>query len=184
MEIKYPEVGICGLSCKLCPMYHSGGESRCAGCKSEGRIRVGCPFITCAIKKRGVEFCWKCKDHEDCEKWAGHRDRGQSHDSFVCYQRLESNIAFIKHRGLPAFVKDQKERERLLTTMLAEFNEGRSKSFYCIVATVMDIQEITQVIVQARNDSVGKDVRGKSKTLHLILNKIAEEKKYNLKLRK
>lgn len=76
------------------------------------------------------------------------------------------------------------ERERLLTSMLAEFNEGRSKSFYCIVATVMDVQEIAQVITQARDESIGKDIKGKSKTLHLITNKIAEERKYNLKLRK
>jgi hypothetical protein len=147
-------------------------------------MKVGCPFITCAIKKRGIEFCWECKDHEDCEKWAGHRKRGQCHDSFVCYQRLESNIAFIKHRGLPAFVEDQKERERLLTTMLAEFNEGRSKSFYCIVATVLDIQEITQAVAQARNKSLGKDMKSRSKDLHMILDRIAEQRNCNLKLRK
>jgi hypothetical protein len=102
----------------------------------------------------------------------------------VCYQRLEDNIAFIGYRGVFAFIEDQNEREQLLKAMLAEFNEGRSKSFYCIVATVMDIQEITQAIAQARNESVGKDIRGKSKALHLISNKIAEERKYNLKLRK
>jgi hypothetical protein len=102
----------------------------------------------------------------------------------VCYQRLEDNIAFIERQGVSDFAEAQKEREHLLAAMLAEFNEGRSKSFYCIVATVMDIQEMTQAIAQARNDSVGKDIRGKSKTLHLILNKIAEERKYNLKLRK
>jgi hypothetical protein len=102
----------------------------------------------------------------------------------VCYQRLEDNIAFIERQGVSDFAEAQKEREQLLAAMLAEFNEGRSKSFYCIVATVMDIQEITQAIAQARNDSVGKDIRGKSKTLHLIFNKIAEERKYNLKLRK
>ena len=184
MEIEYPQIGICGLSCRLCPSYHSKTDSRCAGCKSEGRMKVGCPFITCAVKKRGIEFCWQCPEHKNCERWREHRKRGRYHDSFVCYQRLEDNIAFIERQGVSDFAEAQKERAHLLTAMLAEFNEGRSKSFYCIVATVMDIQEMTQVIAQARNDSVGKDIRGKSKTLHLILNKIAEERKYNLKLRK
>jgi hypothetical protein len=184
MKIEYPEIGVCGLSCRLCPSYHASTDSRCAGCKSEGRMKVGCPFITCAVKKRGIEFCWQCPEHKNCGKWGEHRRRGWCHDSFVCYQRLEDSIAFIGRQGVSAFVEDQRDRERLLTALLAEFNEGRSKSFYCIVATVMDIQEIAQAIAQARNESAGKDIKGKSKTLHLILDKIAEERKYNLRLRK
>jgi hypothetical protein len=184
MKTDYPEIGVCGLSCRLCPIYHSKSESRCAGCKSQGRVKVGCPFITCAVKKRGIEFCWQCPDHGNCEKWGKHRNWGLSHDCFVFYQRLESNIAFVERRGVSAFMEDQKERERLLTAMLAEFNEGRSKSFYCIVATVMEIQEIAQAIVQARDESAGKDIKNRSKALHMILGKTAEQRKYNLKLRK
>jgi len=59
MDIKFIEVGVCGLSCRLCPTYHSKAESKCAGCKSPDRMAVGCPFITCAVKKKGVEFCWQ-----------------------------------------------------------------------------------------------------------------------------
>jgi hypothetical protein len=184
MKIEYSEIGVCGLSCRLCPTYHSKGESRCAGCKSEGRMKVGCPFITCAVNKRGLEFCWECQDHKNCEKWTLHRKHGQSRDSFVCYQRLESNIAFVEHSGLSAFVEDQKERERLLTAMLAEFNEGRSKSYYCIVATIMDLRDIAQAIVQARNESAGEDLKRRSKHLHAILERFADQRGYNLKLRK
>jgi len=165
-------------------MYHSKSDSRCAGCKSEGRMKVGCLFITCAVKKRGIEFCWQCPDHEACEKWHEHREWGQSHDSFVCYQRLESNIAFVEHQGIFTFAADQKKREHLLSAMLAEFNEGRSKSFYCIVATVMDIQEIKEAIVLARDRSAGADIKTKSKALHAILDKVAQERKYSLRLRK
>jgi hypothetical protein len=184
MKIEYPEIGICGLSCRLCPTYHSKSGSRCGGCKSEGRVRAGCPFITCAVKKRGIEFCWQCPEHGDCEKWGRHRTRGRSHDSFVCYQRLEDNIAFVTNRGILAFVEDQREREQLLSTALAEFNDGRSKSFYCIAVTVMDIQEITQAIAQARGEFAGRDMKSKCRAFHAILDKIAEQRKYNLKLRK
>jgi hypothetical protein len=184
MTIEHPEIGVCGLSCRLCPSYHSGTENRCGGCKSEWRMKAGCSFITCAVKRKGIEFCWQCPDHGACEKWRGHREKGRAYDSFVCYQRLEDNIAFIGTRGIPAFVEDQKERERLLRTMLAEFNEGRSKSFYCVVATVMSIEELRRMIAQARDDSEGKDLIVKSKILHLMAHKIAEEKNYNLKLRK
>ncbi len=149
MRIECPEVGVCGFSCRLCPTFNSKSVSRCAGCKSEGRMKAGCPFITCAVKRKGIEFCWQCPDQENCDKWHNHREQGMSHDSFVCYQRLENNISFVEQNGVLAFAEDQKERQQLLSTMLAEFNEGRSKSFYCIAATVMQIQEIIPAIAQA-----------------------------------
>jgi hypothetical protein len=27
-------------------------------------MAVGCPFITCAVKKKGIEFCWDCEENE------------------------------------------------------------------------------------------------------------------------
>jgi hypothetical protein len=183
MRIKHPEVGICGLSCRLCPTYQSTAASRCGGCKSPGRMQVGCPFITCAVKKRGVEFCWECPDHAACPKWAAHRKHGRSRDSFVCYQRLEDTIAGIERRGLAAFVADQKKRERLLEAMLRDFNEGRSKSYYCIAATVMTVPELSRALTAARQAARGMDVKTRARILHAILDKIASSRKYNLKLR-
>lgn len=184
MKIEYPEIGVCGLSCRLCPNYHIESKNRCEGCKSEARMKVGCPFITCAVKKKGIEFCWQCAEQDACQRWSQRREWGKNHDSFVCYQKLEDNIAFITSKGISAFVKEQKAKEQLLATMLDKFNEGRSKSFYCIVATVMEIQELKQSIAQARNKSKGMDTKDKSRSLHSIINGIAERRKYNLKLRK
>ncbi|DAC72180.1 MAG TPA: hypothetical protein DSN98_06540 [Thermoplasmata archaeon] len=184
MQIKYPEIGICGLSCRLCPMYNTGTESRCQGCKSATRIAVGCPFITCAVKKKGIEFCWDCQEHKTCEKWERHREAGKKFDSFKCYQKLEDDISFIQKNGISAFEKIQKNREQLLKAMLKDFNEGRSKSYYCIAATVLEIQELTDAMNQAKKESDGLDLKGKSKVLHSILDEIAGKKRYCFRLRK
>lgn len=184
MEIKYPEIGICGLSCRLCPNYHMDTKSRCLGCKSEGRIAVGCPFITCAIKKKGIEFCWDCEESTTCEKWKKHREAGKKVDSFKCYQKLEDDIAFIQNKGVAEFDNLQKDREQLLRGMLQEFNEGRSKSYYCIVATVFEIKELEEALEKARHKSKGLKIKEKSRILHSILDEIASQKKYCLKLRK
>jgi len=103
MKTKYPEIGVCGLSCRLCPKYHTEGESKCGGCKSEFRMAVGCPFITCAVKKKGIEFCWDCEENITCEKWEKHREFGKHHDTFTCYQKLEDNISFIQKKGVGEF---------------------------------------------------------------------------------
>lgn len=184
IEIKYPEIGICGLSCRLCPNYHMDTKSRCLGCKSEGRMVVGCPFITCAIKKKGIEFCFDCEENETCEKWRKHREAGKRVDSFKCYQKLEDDIAFIQKNGVAKFEKMQIIREQLLKEMLREFNEGRSKSYYCIAVTVLEIEELRKALLKVRKNSEGLEIKEKSKLLHSILDEIAKRKNYCLKLKK
>lgn len=184
MDIQYPEIGICGLSCRLCPRYHTEGESRCFGCKTESRMAAGCPFITCAIKKKHVEFCGDCEDSLSCDKWKKHREAGKSHDSFKCYQKLEDDIACIQEHGILQFVESQKVREELLKVMLQEFNEGRSKSYYCIAATVLTPDELRDALEEARSKAGGADVKSRSIALHAALDKAAAGKGRILRLRK
>lgn len=184
MKIKYPEIGICGLSCRLCPRYQSEGKSRCFGCKTDSRMVVGCPFITCALKKKGIEFCWVCEKNSACEKWKKRREFGKQHDSFKCYQTLENDISFIQKNGINKFEQLQKIREQLLKEMLQDFNEGRSKSYYCIAATVLQIDELKETLTKARRDCIGLGIKDKSRVLHSILDEIADQKNYCLKLRK
>ncbi len=145
---------------------------------------VGCTFINCAVKKKGFEFCWLCPEGKTCEKWRKHREMGKLHDSFVCYQKLEDNISFVQEHGIAEFGKQQKTRERLLSEMLKEFNEGRSKSYYCIAATVLEIEDLEKSLAEARKQADGLELKEKARTLHTILDRVADEKKCYLKLRK
>ncbi|HYF81531.1 MAG TPA: DUF3795 domain-containing protein [Clostridia bacterium] len=184
MEVKHPQVGICGLSCKLCPMYQTDSKSKCEGCKSEARMSVGCPFITCAIKKKGIEFCWECNESANCEKWNKHREIGKERDSFKSYQKLEDDISFVQINGIEQFVELQNVKEKILKEMLDSFNEGRSKIYYCNASTVIEVEELEDAVERAKKDSHGLDIKSKAKVLHKILDEIAETKKYNLRLRK
>ena len=147
-------------------------------------MAAGCPFITCAVKRRGLEFCWDCTENAGCEKWRKHRDTGWKFDSFTCYQKLEDNIAFVQKNGVDEFERVQNRREGLLEEMLEEFNEGRSKTYYCIAATVMEIDELEAALKQARAAAENLDLKGRAKLLHGILDGVAEKRQYLLKLRK
>jgi hypothetical protein len=184
MTIEYPEIGVCGLSCRLCPRYHTDTKSRCQGCKSEGRMTVGCPFITCAVKQKEIEFCGDCNGCKTCERWAGHRETGKRVDSFISYQKLEENIAFIRQNGLTDFDRVQKMREKLLREMLREYNEGRSKRYYCVASTVLKIDELTEALARARKDSRGMAIKEKANVLHSVLDEAAARRGYCLALRK
>jgi hypothetical protein len=184
MDANHVEVGICGLSCRLCPAYYRETKSRCEGCKSEYRMGAPCPFHTCAIKKKGVEFCGFCDENATCTKCGKFREIGKQHDLIVCYQKFEDNIAFIQKNGMEEFERQQEKREKLVRSMLSEFNEGRSKTLYCIAATVLEIDELENVLEEARVQSVGLHPKAKSEVMHSFFDKIAEDKNYPLKLRK
>jgi hypothetical protein len=184
MRIKYPEIGICGLSCRLCPSYHRQTKSRCPGCKTEFRMGAPCPFMTCALKKKEKEFCWECDEAKSCARWKKHREFSMRRDSAKCYQTLEKDIAFIRKNGAKEFEKTQKARQKLLEQMLEGFNEGRSKTFYSIAATVMDMAELKGALAKAKKAPSKQDIKGRSEVLHGVLDEIAARRSYLLKLRK
>ncbi len=145
---------------------------------------AGCPFITCAVKKKGIELCTDCTEGETCERWAHHRELSKSIDSFICYQKLQDNILFIKQHGVRAFEEAQEKRCKLLEEMLAGYDEGRSKSFYCIAATVLEIGELEQALASAAASSAGVETKDRARAMRRVLESIAKEKGYHLALRK
>lgn len=164
-------------------MYQSKSQSKCNGCKSPSRIAVGCPFIRCALEK-GIKFCGECTESLGCRKWENHKRGSKSVDSFVCYQKLEDNIHYIQEKGIDEFEKEQLAREGLLKEMLNEFNEGRSKTLYCIASTVFEVKELEDTLTEAKKQTKDLDKKEKARFMHQILAKTAERKKYLLRLRK
>ena len=137
------------------PRYHTVGESKCGGCKSESRMAVGCPFITCAVKKKEIEFCWNCWENGTCEKWKKHREFGRQHDSFVCYQKFEDNISFIQKKGADEFEKLQKIREKLLKEMLQEIYLKVEKIGRFIAGMEVQIKECDSMVPLTRRTAGG-----------------------------
>jgi hypothetical protein len=184
MRIDYVEIGVCGLSCRLCPAFHRETKSRCPGCKSEFRMAAACPFINCAIKRKGIEFCWLCSEAENCDRLKRNREFAKLHDTDTCYQTIGENALFMRKNGVAEFEKQQKTREQLLKAMLAEFNEGRSKTRFCVAATVMEIGELEAILEAAREKAKGLDLKAKAELMHALLDEVSKQRGYVLKLRK
>lgn len=184
MDFKHVETGICGLSCRLCPRYNTTAESRCGGCKSQFRMGAGCPFVTCAVKKKGIELCTDCAEITRCDLFQGNLAWSNEHDTFVCRQRLGDNVKFIQEHGIEAFEKMEEIRGQLLTKMIGGFDDGRSKSFYCIAATVLDPMEIEGALATVEKEAEGLDKKERAKAMRREIEKIADMRGYHLKLRK
>lgn len=181
-KVKYPELGVCGLSCFLCSGYQSTAKSRCPGCKTEFRLGGPCSILHCALKK-GIEFCWDCEEKESCEKWQKHRQFSKSHDTFVCYKALEENIETAEKYGAGELAKRQSKKEEILKKLIAEFNEGRSRSFFCLASVLLNTEDLKAVLADSEKNAKNMDLKQKAKYARAALEKIAQKRNIDLKLR-
>lgn len=141
-------------------------------------------MLHCIVRKEGIEFCWQCPDSDSCEKWNLHREYSHQYDTFVSYYALEDNIAYQKEHGAEAFENRQAEKAKFLHELLDEFNEGRSKSYFCIAVTMLETGDIKDALEQARRESTGLDIKAKAKLMHSLLDELASAKGLTLSLRK
>lgn len=182
-HVKYPAIAACGLSCVICPGYVMTTKSRCPGCKTDWRLGGPCSILYCIAKKDDIEFCWQCPDSETCEKWNKHREFSRQYDSFISYYALEDNVAYQREYGVKAFEKREAKKAKMLHELLDEFNEGRSKSYYCRAVTILKMDDVTKALATSRRDTAGMDIKAKAKRMHAIFDSIAEDQGLSLSLR-
>ena len=185
----YPTLGCCGLDCGLCPRHYSAGPSRCPGCCGPSFFNVspGCGTITCCVKKKGLEVCAQC-DEFPCSRFASWLDKWWLEDSVVTHRKIKPNLDFIKAHGLEKFLQQQARRIKLLEKMLAGYNDGRSKGFYCLAAALLPIAALeTSLSRTERSMKADKvksdDVKTKAKILRGFLEGFATKEGVELRLR-
>ncbi|OLS13292.1 MAG: hypothetical protein RBG13Loki_3075 [Promethearchaeota archaeon CR_4] len=172
----------------MCPTFHGSGSSRCPGCYGPDFTtkHPSCSVITCCVKKHHFEVCAQCGEFP-CDKFAKRLD--SLTDSILTYKNIRHNMIFIKEQGLPKFIEQQKQRMTLLERMLSGYNEGRSKSMYCIAATLLPLDKLSAALNEADTKSKNTklettDVKQRAQILHDVLNAIALKEGIELKLRK
>jgi hypothetical protein len=182
---KYPIVGVCGLDCGLCPRYYTEGTSKCPGCCGPGfwEKMPGCGVITCCVKKRGLETCAECADFDDCERVARLLDSIKIKDSFISHRPIEANLLFIRKRGIKEFARLELEKQEFLRHLLANYDEGRSKSFYCTSCQLVPLNNLKQALKGAE---VTQDtpLKGRAKAVRAVISNMAGSLGIDLRLRK
>jgi hypothetical protein len=186
MSKQHPTIACCGLDCGLCPRQYAPATSRCPGCAGLdfSTKHPSCSVITCCVKKNGFEVCAQCSEFP-CAKFDKRLDA--TGDSFVTYQKLGQNMTYIRDHGLDTFLEQQSQRMTILKQLLQEFDDGRSKSFYCLAATLLSIPALTGAITEARHLIVEEKAGNKkenAKILRIHLDHEAVKENVVLKLRK
>ena len=184
---KYPLVGACGLNCGLCPRYYTEGTSRCPGCCGPDfwQKHPSCGFITCCVKQRNLETCAQCIDGAECEKIARLLDSAKYQDSFLSYKPIAANFAFIQKNGIEEFVRLEIEKQNFLRYIIDNYDEGRSKSFYCTSCQLVPLDKLKEALADAETRITEEaDSKEKARIVRASINNLADALKIDLKLRK
>jgi hypothetical protein len=85
------------------------------------------------------------------------------------------NLDFIKEHGISKFIDQQKKRIKLLERMIDNFDDGRSRSFFCRAACLHDLTSLESALNEAlqkiKTDHIKpEDTKVKAKILKEILN--------------
>ena len=178
---KYPTIGVCGLDCGLCPRYYTIGPSRCPGCAGPDFFNKhpSCSYITCCVKKKNLEVCAECSEFP-CSKFKSNEEYQQLKESssYPSYKKVMPNLNFIKEHGIKKFIEQQKKKIKLLETAMENFDDGRSRSFFCKEVALLDLTSLESALYEATQkikiDNIKPDdIKIKAKILKSILNEIA-----------
>lgn len=177
---KYPTIGSCGIDCGLCPRYYTKGGSQCPGCGGMGfeEKHPSCGVLTCCVARKGKEVC------AECGEYPCHRFKNAAADSFVTHGRIFDNQGFIREKGLPAFLKQQQQRMEILNHLLAHYDDGRSKSFYCIGCTLLPPDTLKNIMEFLEQQSVGLTLKERNRLLRERFLEQAKELNIELALKK
>lgn len=168
--------GCCGIFCGLCTKYQSKAPSRCLGCRL-GEQHSWCSTYRCCVMKRGLVTCIECDDYP-CERllrihWASDQES----------RTAQKNLERIREAGLEVWLGEQRERRLLLESLLDNYNDGRSMSFYCIASALMPVELMSRAVNEmlATGSSSDLDMKGKARA---IIEDSASKSGVELKLRK
>jgi hypothetical protein len=178
---EYPQFSLCGLNCGLCPRYHTNGPSRCPGCGGpEFHLKhPGCAVITCSRKHGNVEYCFQCGSYP-CDRYI---NTGET-DSFITYHNVIKDFNKAREKGIEYYKAELNEKMSILETLLANYNDGRKKGFYCLAVNLLSLSDIRNVM-QYINTEVEHKYMDRKEKIGLIVKafeKSAQESNVELQL--
>lgn len=134
---------LCGLACCLCPIYHMAGG--CPGCGG-GAGNQSCAIARCSLSHGDVAYCWQCEEYP-CGAYDGFFD----YDSFLPKRNAPQDIRRCREMGIDAFCQELERKREILEELLAGYNDGRKKTFYCTAVNLLPWEGLQAAMAELRS---------------------------------
>jgi len=168
---------LCGLNCELCTMKL---DNYCPGCGG-GDGNQGCSIAKCSLQYDSVEYCYQCSEYP-CEKYEGIDE----FDSFITHRNQLKDMQKAEKMGIEQYHLEMIQKAELLKYLLANYNDGRRKSFFGIAINLIDLQDVKTIIeeINAQTTSNNLTIKEKASVAVTVFQAVAQQKNIILKLNK
>jgi hypothetical protein len=160
--------GCCGMSCSLCPRFHTAAKSKCLGCGPDPHCQFCSSFKCCTGKS--FETCADCPE-SPCDRIKGLSDWKGFPTEKIWLRHVEE----IKDVGLEAWEGEQLQKKEFLEAALAEHDSGRSKRMICLSFLTMSVAEIDDLLRTAGGRIKSPDVKVRASEFRALLKARIEE---------
>jgi hypothetical protein len=123
-----------------------------------------------------LEVCSECDDYP-CKRFDSEKN---GYDSFVTHRMIFTNHDFIRLNGITHFIENQGIRIEILNEWLKNFDDGRSKSFFCIACALLPYEKLVEIHGFCKVISDNTDIKEKNKQIRTKIVTIADA--LNIKL--
>ena len=119
-------------------------------------------------------------DKYPCKKYEG----ADLHDSFITHKNQSRDMERAKN-DFSAYTTELDTKIQILEELLASYNDGRRKGFFCLAVNLLDLADIKSIVKQLKN-KITAEATTKEKAIIAIrlFQAVADEKGIALKLRK
>ena len=166
---------LCGLNCGLCPMQIRG---ECSGCFNGSTCYQSCPIAPCSVRHGNVDYCFECPEYP-CKRYDG-IDR---HDSLISHRNQKKDLAKAKKIGIEAYLAEQREKKKILTRLLNEYDDGSKDVFFCLAVNMLSVDDLCSVLSKADLQTSGLSLKEKAKHIDELLQDCAAARNIPLELR-
>ena len=167
-------LSLCGLNCGLCPMQIGG---YCPGCGG-GPGNQSCAAARCSLQKGGVAYCFQCAEYP-----CGQYNEMGAYDSFITHWNQKENLREAA-ADLEKYHQVQTEKVKILHNLLENYNDGRQKSFFCLMVNLLELPELCGAMERISKGTGNLPLKGKASFAAGQLREIARQKGLPCKLRK
>jgi len=155
-------------------------DNYCPGCGG-GDGNQPCAIARCSQQQGGIEYCYLCEEYP-CEKYDGIDE----FDSFITHRNQLKDFEKVKKIGIDSYQCELAEKIEILRYLLANCNDGRRKSFFCIAVNLLELQDVKPLVEQivSETESGNLTIKEKAALAVNLFQAMAAKRKIVLKLNK
>lgn len=152
----------------------------CPGCGG-GPGNQSCHIASCSLDHDAIQYCFECAGYP-C---AIYQDI-DVYDSFISHQLQTQRLNRTRDEGVAAITDELLERRELLDELLAHYNDGHHKTYYCIATSLLPLDELHTIMTQLNEVPVFQagTVKEQAAMINREFNTLANQHGIVLKLRK